>query len=100
MQSENPVSIQRSSHFNSYEVADALIEAIISELDAVRLYSQLARYIPHPDVAKLFMEVRQDELRHVAMFLEALKHIDQNVVKGLKEGIKEYKDLFGPSGII
>lgn len=63
--------------------------AIISELDAISLYEQLASVTTNEDVKKILLDVANEEKTHVGEFQALLLEIDPEQEKELDAGEKE-----------
>ena len=69
--------------------------AIISELDAVSLYEQMASKATDPKVKKLMVDVAKEEKTHVGEFEAMLVRLDGDQKTELKAGEKEVNKLLG-----
>jgi len=69
--------------------------AIISELDAVSLYEQMASKATDPQVKKLMLDVAKEEKTHVGEFEAMLLKLDGEQKTELKAGEKEANKLLG-----
>lgn len=69
--------------------------AIISELDAVSLYEQMASKATDPQVKKLMLDVAKEEKTHVGEFEAMLLKLDGDQKTELKAGEKEVTKLLG-----
>lgn len=63
--------------------------AIISELDAVSLYEQLAETAVSDKVKKVLLDVAKEEKTHVGEFQALLKELDPEYKEELKNGKEE-----------
>jgi rubrerythrin len=97
--SKHPLELPAGRKLSREEIADALRLSIIAELDAINLYTQLARAIDDEAVRKVLLDVAREEKTHVGEFLALLKKIDPEQVKELSAGEEEVKELTerGPS---
>lgn len=77
--------------------AQALRVAIISELDAISLYEQLAEIAQDETVKKVLLDVAKEEKTHVSEFETLLVKLDPEQEKEMKAGEKEVSDLSGES---
>lgn len=66
--------------------------AIIGELDAINLYSQLATKIKNKDASKILLDIAYEEKVHVGELEKVLSLIDPEFDKSNKEGKKEVED--------
>lgn len=67
--------------------------AIISELDAISLYEQLASVTTNEDVKKILLDVANEEKTHVGEFQALLLEIDPEQEKELDAGEKEEEEV-------
>ena len=95
MLSKNPLDLLRDKKFSSVEIAEALRLAIMAELDAVSLYTQLARMIEDNRYKAVFEDIAREEKTHVGEFLALLKSLDPEQVEELKKGAREVEELTG-----
>lgn len=77
--------------------AQALRVAIISELDAISLYEQLAEIAQDETLKKVLLDVAIEERTHVSEFETMLLKLDPEQEKEMKVGEKEVADLGGES---
>ena len=61
---------------------------IITELDAVNLYEQLASTARDENIRKMLWDITKEEKTHFGEFLALLLHKDKEQVKELEEGKK------------
>lgn len=87
MMGKNP--FEKGKKFSKEEMAQALRLAIISELDAINLYTQFASACTDKKIKEQFEDVAREEKTHVGEFLELLLKLDPQQVKELEEGRKE-----------
>lgn len=66
-----------------------LREGLIAEIVAINDYSYFIASTDNKEVKEIFREIMDDEKSHYAMFLEALRSIDEEE-KELKEGAEEH----------
>jgi len=66
-----------------------LMKAIELELEAIRIYFEMARNTKNPELIKLFHSVAYEEKVHVGEFLAALLKIDRKFREGMIEGLRE-----------
>jgi len=66
-----------------------LMKAIELELEAIRIYLEMARNTKNPELIKLFHSVAYEEKVHVGEFLALLLKIDRKFKEGLIEGLRE-----------
>ncbi len=95
MLAKHPLDTKRSEPLSDEELARALRYAIIAELDAINLYTQIAEAVSDEGIRKLFLDVAKEEKTHVGEFLAILKNIDAEQVEELKAGAKEAAELTG-----
>ncbi len=88
---KNPLEI--SKIIRGEEVCNALRLALIAEIDAIMLYSQLARAIENQVVSKVFREVAEEEKEHMGEFFYLLKKCDNTLEEMMEKGFKEVKEL-------
>lgn len=72
---------------------EVLRTAIISELDAIDLYEQMAAMTENEDIKKVLMDVAKEEKTHVGEFQAMLLKIDQEQVRELENGRKEVDEM-------
>jgi len=65
MLSKHPLELPVDRKLSREEIADALRLSIIAELDAISLYTQLARAIDDEDVRRVLLDVAREEKTHV-----------------------------------
>jgi len=92
---KNPVDLPQGRKLARDEVADALRQAIIAELDAITFYLQLARAIEDEKIRRVFEDIAREEKTHVGEFLAVLKTIDKEQVEELEKGAREVEELTG-----
>jgi len=92
---KNPIDLPQGRKLARDEVADALRQAIIAELDAITFYLQLARAIEDEKIRRVFEDIAREEKTHVGEFLAVLKTIDQEQVEELEKGAREVEELTG-----
>ena len=95
MLAKHPLDAKRSEPLSDEELARALRYAIIAELDAINLYTQIAEAVSDEGIKKLFLDVAKEEKTHVGEFMALLKTIDTEQVEELKAGAKEAAELTG-----
>jgi rubrerythrin len=66
--------------------------ALISELDAINLYEQMAAEATSPLIKKTLLEVAKDEKTHVGSFAALLLDKDQEQVDESEAGAKEVSE--------
>lgn len=62
---------------------------MLSELDAVNLYEQLASSADSEDVKKVLLDIVREEKTHIGEFQALLLKLDEDQLKELDEGRKE-----------
>jgi rubrerythrin len=92
---KNPIDLPQGRKLARDEVADALRQAIIAELDAITFYLQLARAIEDEKIRRVFEDIAREEKTHVGEFLAVLKTIDKEQVEELEKGAREVEELTG-----
>lgn len=95
MLAKHPLDPKRDKPLNGEELARALRYAIIAELDAINLYTQIAEAVDDEGMRKLFLDVAKEEKTHVGEFMAALKTVDAEQVEELKAGAGEAAELTG-----
>lgn len=95
MLAKHPLDTKRDKPLDEAELARALRYAIIAELDAINLYTQIAEAIEDEGIRKLFLDVAKEEKTHVGEFMALLKSIDSEQVEELKAGAEEAAELTG-----
>ncbi len=75
------------------DVAQALRLAIIAELDAINLYSQLSSAVKDERARKVLDDVAKEEKTHFGEFLSLLRDIDPQQASELEAGTKEVVEL-------
>lgn len=63
--------------------------AIVSELDAINLYEQLAELATDEETKKMLKDVAKEEKVHVGEFQAQLKELDKETGEGLEDGAEE-----------
>lgn len=71
---------------------EILRAAIISELDAINLYEQLAKGTNNSVLRKIFLDIAKEEKTHVGELQSLLKKIDKEFTSELIKGDKEVKN--------
>lgn len=66
---------------------------ILSELDAINLYEQLADLATDETIKILFLDIAKEEKTHVGEFEGRLKDLDKETEEELKDGDKEQEDM-------
>jgi rubrerythrin len=87
----NPVELEKSQNLD----AEILRLSIISEIDAISLYEQLAAKTSNPEIAKILLDVAKEEKTHVGEFQALLLKVDPEQLDELFKG-KEEVDKKGP----
>ena len=95
MLAKHPLDPRREKPLEGEELARALRFAIIAELDAINLYTQIAEAVEDEGVRKLFLDVAKEEKTHVGEFMALLKALDAEQVEELKAGAEEAEELTG-----
>ena len=72
---------------------EILRSAMISELDAINLYEQMADMTQNKNIRKILLDVAREEKTHVGEFQTLLLMRDKEQEKELEEGKKEVKEL-------
>lgn len=60
---------------------ETLRSALIAELDAVNLYEEMANITDNEEVERVLLDIIDDEMEHIAMFLLVLLEIDDDFLK-------------------
>ena len=63
--------------------------ALISEKDAINLYTQLAQQTDNPLVAEILLDIAKEEKVHVGELLKCITIIDPEYAAALKDGANE-----------
>lgn len=71
---------------------EILRAAIISELDAINLYEQLAKGTNNSVLRKIFLDIAKEEKTHVGELQSLLKRIDKEFTSELINGDKEVEN--------
>lgn len=95
MLAKHPLDPKRDKPLSGEELARALRFAIIAELDAINLYTQIAEAVEDDGIKKLFLDVAKEEKTHVGEFMALLKALDAEQVEELKAGAEEAAELTG-----
>ena len=66
---------------------------ILSELDAVNLYEQLAELATNEDVKKMFLDIAKEEKVHVSEFNTLLNESDDETEETNKQGEEEEENV-------
>lgn len=66
---------------------------IISELDAISLYEQLAEISTNENVKKVLLDIANEEKVHVGEFQKLLLELDKEQDESLTSGEKEVEDI-------
>lgn len=82
---ENPVNISDKLSPESYN-KESLRRAIISEYDAISLYSQLADMTENEKLKEILLDIAQEEKIHVGEFEDLLNKIDPEHFDAINEG--------------
>jgi rubrerythrin len=72
---------------------ELLRAAIISELDAINLYEQMAAVTDDKDLRAVFMDVAKEEKTHMGEFQTMLLRLDREQKSELAHGKKEVEEL-------
>ncbi|TSA11392.1 MAG: rubrerythrin, partial [Deltaproteobacteria bacterium] len=67
-------------------------EAIITELDAINLYEQMAALNQNKNLRKILVDVAGEEKTHVGEFQALLLEEDKEQAEELEEGRKEVEE--------
>lgn len=95
MLAKHPLDAKRGKTLKGEELARALRFAIIAELDAINLYTQIADAVEDEGIRKVFLDIAREEKTHVGEFMALLKAIDAEQVEELKAGAEEVAELTG-----
>lgn len=66
---------------------------ILSELDAINLYEQLAELATDETVKAMFLDIAKEESIHQGEFLAKLEESDEGTEEGLESGEEEEENL-------
>lgn len=66
-----------------------LMRAVELELEAIRIYLEMADNTKNPELIKLFHHVALEEKVHVGEFMAALLKIDRKFAEAFLEGMRE-----------
>jgi len=66
---------------------------IVSELDAINLYEQLASWANDPFIKKVFLDIAKEEKTHVGEFQTVLLENDKEQVDEIENAKEEIKKL-------
>ena len=69
--------------------------AIISELDAINLYEQMADMTRNANIRKVLLDIAREEKTHVGEFQTLLLTEDKEQIQELEEGKREVRELLG-----
>ena len=69
-----------------------LMRAIELELEAIRIYLEMAKNTRDPELIKLFHSVAYEEKVHVGEFIAMLIKKDRKFKEGMVEGIHEVRE--------
>ena len=72
---------------------EILRAGIISEMDAINLYEQLANIATDETVKKTLLDIATEEKTHVGEFESLLKKLDKNFNNELKSGEEEIESM-------
>lgn len=72
---------------------EILRAGIISEMDAINLYEQLANIATDETVKKALLDIATEEKTHVGEFESLLKKLDKNFDNELKSGEEEIESM-------
>lgn len=81
------------------ELARAIRQDIIAELDAVALYEAHIEAIDDERVQAVIRHVMNEEKEHVGDFLALLEYLDPDMAAFLQEGLTESKDILATGHI-
>ena len=74
---------------------EILRAAIISELDAINLYEQMAAQASDPDLKAVLLDITGEEKTHAGEFQIMLMRLDAEQVTGMEQARKEIKAITG-----
>jgi rubrerythrin len=74
---------------------EILRAAIIAELDAINLYSQMAALTDDADLKKVLLDIAREEKTHVGEFQTMLLRLDAEQVAEMEHAKEEIKELIG-----
>ena len=91
MLSQNPLKCRRINV--QPQDIEFLRLALISELDAINLYEQMANVVQNPSVKKVLLHIAKEEKTHVGELQTLVLTLDseqnEEMVEGRKEVVKE-----------
>lgn len=93
MFSKDPIEIVREKNFNKDEIAMALRNDIIAELDAINFYLQQASLESDKKIKKVHLDIAKEEKIHLGEFLTLLLKYDPEQEEMIKDGKKEVSEL-------
>lgn len=71
---------------------DLIRRAIVSELDAISLYNQIAETSDNVDVKTVLLDIAKEEKVHVGELQKLLDKLDPENAEARKDGMKETKE--------
>jgi len=93
MLSQMPVDFSKVAKENLNK--EILRAAIIAELDAINLYSQMAALTDDADLKKVLLDIAREEKTHVGEFQTMLLRLDAEQVAEMEHAKEEIKELIG-----
>lgn len=79
MLSEVPVEIEKLQQSDINK--ETLRAAMMAELDAINLYEEMANLTDNDDVERVLLDIVEDEMEHMVMFLTVLFEVDKKFLK-------------------
>ncbi len=74
---------------------DILIESIVQELNAVKVYRNFGRKTNHDKIERLMNDVADEEMEHIGEFIEALDGFTGLDYERIKDGMEEAEEILG-----
>ncbi|MDH5450753.1 MAG: rubrerythrin [Candidatus Bathyarchaeota archaeon] len=93
MLSKIPIMLEKVS--KKHLDREILRVAVITELDAISLYEQLAAATDNENIRKILLDIAGEEKTHMGEFQTLLLREDKEQVEELKAGKKEVEELIG-----
>jgi rubrerythrin len=93
MFNKDPIEQAREKSFSKDDIAMALRNDIIAELDAINYYLQQARLETDKKVKKIHLDIANEEKIHLGEFLTLLLKYDPDQKEMIEHGKKEVSEL-------
>ena len=91
MLSKKPIDCEKISKENKDK--EFLRLALVSELDAISLYEQIADNTDNEDIKKVMLDIAKEEKTHIGEFQALLLKLDDEQVDELINGKKEVQEI-------